>query len=202
MKKAAILTALLCLMAVAVSAQERRIQIGASYGFQFGGHINGYNGYTDIIDKANYTGMIDFRIKPNIEAELSFSIQPTEVEINAISYAYYPFRISASVEYYQAGVLYLLKTGKVEPFTMMTLGAAHLNPDKYEDVWRFAIAPGIGVKIWLSENVGIRIQGRVLLPLYFAGGGVFVGTGGASMGVSAGVVGAQGDISGGLMIAF
>ena len=44
---------------------------------------------------------------------------------------------------------------------------------------------GGGGKFDLSEKLGIRLQARVLVPMVLSGGGLWVGTGGASVGVGA-----------------
>ncbi|MCK7528585.1 MAG: hypothetical protein MZV64_69045 [Ignavibacteriales bacterium] len=74
------------------------------------------------------------------------------------------------------------------------------NPkgDEYGDEWRFSIALGGGVKVYLSDKVGLRFQGRLLIPMQFEGGSVYVGTGGAGVAVGAYTAFVQGDFSGGL----
>ena len=57
-----------------------------------------------------------------------------------------------------------------------------------------------GVKIKASERVGLRLQARLLMPLYYAGTYFGVGTGGASAGVSGGIQGVQGDFTAALVI--
>jgi len=60
---------------------------------------------------------------------------------------------------------------------------------------------GGGVKIWLSDRIGIRAQGRLLLPMMWAGAGLSVGTGGTGFSLGAGTAMVQGDFTGGLIIA-
>ncbi len=71
---------------------------------------------------------------------------------------------------------------------------------KYETNIYAAMNFSGGVKIYLSEKLGLRLQGRLLMPLYVSGGGFYVGTGGAGVSVGAGVPILQGDLSAGLII--
>jgi hypothetical protein len=59
---------------------------------------------------------------------------------------------------------------------------------------------GGGWKFYFSDAVGVRLQGLALLPLVFTGGGLYVGTGGSSLGVSAGIPIAQFSFSAGLIV--
>jgi hypothetical protein len=69
-----------------------------------------------------------------------------------------------------------------------------------DDIWRFAFTVGGGAKIYLSDRFGLRLQGRIMAPLYFSGGGVYFGTGGSGFGVSGGIPILQGDFTAGLII--
>jgi len=89
---------------------------------------------------------------------------------------------------------------------MMSAGITWFNMTSHgvSDHVSFSAALGGGVKFFFSDRIGIRLQGRLLLPMYFSGGGLFVGigSGGTSSGVSVstGVLAVQGDFSGGLII--
>jgi len=66
------------------------------------------------------------------------------------------------------------------------LGATQYTFDGYSDQWFFSVALGGGAMIDISDALGIRLQGRFLLPLTFSGVGCGIGTGGASCGGGAG----------------
>ncbi len=65
-----------------------------------------------------------------------------------------------------------------------------------------AFTGGLGFKLWLTDMLGLRFMARALVPLYFSGGGVWVGTGGASVAVGAGIPWAQFDFTGGVEVKF
>ena len=69
-------------------------------------------------------------------------------------------------------------------FTSFTAGATLFDAKdaSLTDEWLFSITLGGGGKFDLSKSVGIRLQARMLVPLVISGGGLWVGTGGASVG--------------------
>ena len=82
--------------------------------------------------------------------------------------------------------------GRIEPFGALTAGMVviHASALRFQDgttyegsdTVRFAFTAGLGFKVWLTESVGLRFEARALVPVYFSGGGFWVGTGGASVG--------------------
>ena len=112
-----------------------------------------------------------------------------------------------STNYFMAGATQMLKGRSVKPFGTIALGAVWMSPGasqraniKLEDEVRMAVGFGGGVKIYFSETIGLRLQGRLLFPLIFSGGGFYFGTGGAGFGVTSGIPVMQGDLSAGLII--
>jgi len=111
------------------------------------------------------------------------------------------------VNYFMLGATQMLKGRNIKPFGTFAVGAAWMSPGQskqanvtLEDEVRFAVGFGAGVKIFFTENVGLRLHGRLLMPLVFTGGGFYFGTGGAGFGVSSGIPALQGDLSAGLII--
>jgi hypothetical protein len=43
---------------------------------------------------------------------------------------------------------------------------------------QFAFTGGLGLKVWVTEMIALRAEARALMPVYFSGGGLWVGTGG------------------------
>ncbi len=78
---------------------------------------------------------------------------------------------------------------KVEPYAGLQAGMAILNvenPDNGDsgNSTKFAWGAKLGVNIWASEKVGIKIQTGLNSAVQSAGGGLYFGTGGAGAGVS------------------
>lgn len=84
---------------------------------------------------------------------------------------------------------YLPVNPKVEPFGGFQFGMDIINvtnPDKDNSAsaTKFAWGAKLGVNIWASEKVGIKLQAGLLSAVQAIGGGVYFGTGGAGAGVS------------------
>ena len=90
-------------------------------------------------------------------------------------------------------------------FGTVTLGAVRADPYKpgVGSEWLFGIGLGAGAKVFLSEKIGLRFQGRLLLPFAMSGGGMWCGTGtGCSVGLGASTTIAMGDFTAGLIFSF
>jgi len=78
---------------------------------------------------------------------------------------------------------------KVEPYGGLQAGMAIFNvnnPDNgnSQNSTKFAWGAKLGVNIWASEKVGIKMQTGLVSAVQSAGGGLYFGTGGAGAGVS------------------
>lgn len=66
------------------------------------------------------------------------------------------------VTYYHVGGLFQWGNGQVHPFLVASLGVANLNPDvpgaRAEN--KFSGSIGGGVKIFFTDNIGLRLEGR------------------------------------------
>ena len=84
---------------------------------------------------------------------------------------------------------YVPLNDKVEPFAGFQFGMDILdvtNPDNNNSgsATKFAWGAKLGVNIWASEKVGLKLQADLLSAVQAVGGGVYFGTGGAGAGVS------------------
>lgn len=128
-------------------------------------------------------------------------------QTKGIEIKYLRLDTKAPMKYYDGGVLntnfdlavnYILLGGtnyfkgagnKVEPYGGLELGMAIFNienPDNNENrsTTKFAWGLKLGTNIWLTEKVGLKLQGELLSAVQSAGGGFYFGTGGAGAGIS------------------
>jgi len=123
-----------------------------------------------------------------------------------LEFTYLRLDSKAPMEYYNGGVeytnfdlasnyimvggnRYLQMNPKVEPYGGMMLGMAVYNvsnPDNGNSSGstKFAWGAKLGVNVWASEKVGIKLQTSLLSAVQAVGGSVYFGTGGAGAGVS------------------
>lgn len=165
-----------------------------------------YNGYRLRIDGGANFGVALSKVLPSgIAVELGYShFQSILKQDGGIIDVVNPQDIT--VEYYQLGALKPLMEGDTFiPYGLFSLGASRFAPkEALQDYWRFAINVGLGMKYFFTDKVGIRLQARVLMPLYFqgAGFGCSIGTGGSGCGTGIGMGSEilQADFTGGIVL--
>jgi hypothetical protein len=197
-------------------SQGRGFEVAGTYSFMWAGSFNLYEGEIIMEDGPSYGGMIDFTVQRNTMLELSYSYTSS----NATFSPYYPGSVTTpgledldnpvSISYFQVGAIYQIPKSEVaQPFFGMHMGAVLFSPSgtapqgvTIQDHWNFVISFSGGVKLYMSEKFGVRLQGRLLMPMYFSGGGMYVGTGGAGFSVGAGIPIVQGDLGVGVFFRF
>jgi opacity protein-like surface antigen len=198
---------LLILSGSSVFAQHG-IEIAPFYGYQFSGSITTYQGKANIKNSDDYGVALNIPLpmRGGVELELLFLRADTRIEVLKYDYGVVIDRqtFDLSYEYYQLGSMKTIRLpGKdVVPFGGLTLGASRYHPKSAsrKDEWFFSATLGAGVKIYPSERVGLRLQGRLLLPFQWGSGSLWCGTGGCSIGVGTTSVFLSGDLTAGLII--
>jgi len=110
--------------------------------------------------------------------------------------------VNLAVDYYSLGVLQeMMPDAKATPYGLVTFGVVNYRPTEgdYSSENKMHVSLAGGIKIRAAERIGIRLQARLLMPLYYAGTYFSFGTGGAGAGVSGGIQGVQGDFTGALV---
>ena len=197
-------------------AQMKKGEFSVLAGYQMLGSVQVYNynyngfqnvdGDLDINDAVYYSAALGFNTSRETMAEIQYIYQPTSVK-------FVPYNYGSSTSF-DADVHYILGTGYyVKQFSRtgsgyagLSIGAAGLVPkntlNNLDPAWRFAFGLTLGAKFLVSKNIGIKIQAQGLFPIQWAGGSLYVGTGGAGYGVSAGTSIVQINVGGGLYYAF
>jgi len=184
-------------------SQISGVELVPFVGYQFGGKIKFYEGEMKIDNGMNYGASLLVPIEKIMDLEINY----TRMESNASfkHYAGFPAykdeQTDMATNYIQVGAIKkMLQPGsKLQPFGSFSLGAAWANSDDFGDVWRFAISAGLGVKVMLSDRIGIIARGRLLMPMTFGSAGFYLGTGGSGLSVNSWIAPFQGDFNGGLI---
>jgi hypothetical protein len=201
-KKTFYLTSLIMafLFTAAITVNAQKIELSPFIGYETGAKIYTNVGYLHINDGMDFGGSLNVGMGGGRYAELSYS--------HLSSALYLEGNLSTdkicdlAVDYYAIGVLQELKPdAKATPYGLFTLGWVNYRPsENYSNENKMTISLAGGLKIRASEKVGLRLQARLLMPLYYAGTYFSAGTGGAGYGVSGGVLGVQGDFTAALVI--
>ncbi len=210
----------LALATVATGAAEAQVQRktwgGAwDHRFELGAH-GGYvwtfsrevlylatGGDVDVKDSGFFGFTADFVVRPDAQLELLYNRQSSTLTFQQFGSPVKSDVGDLSVEYFHIGGLGGRRQGKAFPFGSFTLGATRYatNLAGVDDVWRFSIIPGLGVKFYPGGRFSLRLQGR--LPLSITDGGYGFACGGGGCYTSVGGTGnAQIDVGGGVAILF
>lgn len=184
-------------------APEKHVEIAPFIGYTLNTTTLVAYGEVKTDDGVAYGGTISFDVNPGQQVEFLYFHQNTQSHFNAQSIYYNSFDFDVAFNYFMIGFAYEPNyRAKTRLFFRVGGGAGWFSPTHQglEDTWRPAMDLALGVKIYPTEKIGIRLQAGVLMPLVFTGGGLYVGTGGAGVGVSAGVPIAQFNFSAGLIV--
>lgn len=170
------------------------LEITPFTGFVFGGSFQDNTTGLDLdVDEGESFGLIlDLRKTHETEYELFYSFQSTSVQGNGLFSGDTLFDLD--IHYLHIGGTYLFQEGKVRPFIAGGLGLTYFDPDGpgLDSKVYFSLSLGGGVKIPLSERIGLRFEGRGFLTILPSNSEIFcVSSGGAACAVEV-----QGDAFG------
>jgi hypothetical protein len=200
----ALFVLLACVLPASSYAQKAEISVLG--GWMWSSKVESSEGDIKISDPANFEAAIGYYLAPGVQAELSYTYTKAEATIDPDAGSLIPegHLSDVAVHYFLVSGLREIETGndKVVPYVLGSLGVAWLHPSNsvYDDAVQFAFGFGAGAKILFSERLGLRLQARLLMPVFFEGVGFWFGTGGADVGVSGAIPIVQGDFSGGLSL--
>ncbi len=194
------------------SMLAQKFEITPFYGYQLNGKVIGYQGDLNIRDASAYGMMLDFTVRPGMQVELFYSRSDTRADF--VEYRGPTVKLTdVSVNYLQLGFLRTVKKmNNISVYGIGSLGTTLFSPSGdryaegpadiyYEDWWLFSVTVGGGAKIMFSEKVGLRLEGRLMMPITWAGGGFMIGTGGSGFYLGGGSAILQAGLSAGLVIA-
>jgi opacity protein-like surface antigen len=170
-----LLLALPALPAAAQVASGTRVEFTpfASFGFQ-GNFDDGFYDDEDLedleVDDANGYGLIvGFPVNRAFTVELSYSQQDTEIVLDDEIFGFPLTLVELDIEYLHVGATFNFGGGHVQPFLGISGGLTRFTPntifDDFDDETRFSAGISGGLKIYFTDNIGIRLQGRVLSTL-------------------------------------
>jgi len=178
-------------------------------GYQFASNVDVWYGTTagrlHINPAGNYGVGLDV-VLPYNDIAISFSFTNAQTSLTYRG-NFQPEEelFDASQQYYMFGVNKEVDMDKIRPFGGLILGWTTLNPDDPDEpnrsnVTKFTIGLRGGVKFFISDRIGLFARVRMLLPVQWAGGGIWFGSGGGGTSLSVGSSIISGDIGGGLII--
>jgi len=175
-------------------------EITPSFSYRFGGGFeDSYTGADIHLDEsAGYSLIMDFDIQPDKEIEVYMGRQRTTLSSGG------PFTgdplFNVVVDYYHIGGLYLFATDGLRPFVTGTVGITRMDPERpdLKSEARISASIGGGVKFFLTENLGIRLDLRGIYTALDSDASIFCAGGCAVQVRSSGFI--QGELGAGLIL--
>ena len=178
-----------------------KVQIAPFAGYQFGGSV-----WSELTDQKysfksglDYGGTIDIALGETWRFELLYLRQETQLESAGVS----GVSFDVTTERYMIGLQEEKGEGSVKVFGVLLAGATRFVPD-FADAGsevHFSAGLSLGVKSFFTRNIGLRLEARGFYTRVEGGGGVFCTAGTCLFSFSGSGIW-QGDVSGGLIIAF
>ena len=177
------------------------VQIAPFAGYHFGGSI-----WSETLERQysfksglDYGGTLDIALSETWRVEFLYLRQETSLESSGIAGPSF----DVTLERYMIGIQEEKGEGSVKAFGVLLAGATRLIPgleDAGSETY-FSAGLSLGVKTFFTRNVGLRFEGRGFYTRVSGGGGFYCTAGQCLFSFSgAGIW--QGDVSGGLIIAF
>lgn len=189
---------------ISIFSSAQQLEITPFVGYMWGGDLRVYTGEVRGSDGMNYGLALDYRVAGSTQLEGFWFLQSGKMVFKEYGqWEDEEYLFDVNTNFIQFGVLQEFGQGQTfRPFGTLGLGTTIFNPKDidYESSWRFSISLGLGAKIYFTDRIGFRLQGRFLMPMYASGSGVWCATGGCSYGVAATTVVAQADVTGGIIV--
>jgi hypothetical protein len=204
LKRMLLVTIVVSMVATVAAAQDRPgVEITLQGEYLWTSSLDATYGTTsgkfDIDDNPAAGFIIDVDVRPGTQLEFFYLRQKSSVTFQSFTQPKQAL-YDLTTTYYQIGAIQGYKRGKAMPFTGFTLGATSFDPEiQAETQWKFSVTLNVGVKVYINERIALRFHGRALSSFLDTGAGLWIGTGGVSMGLSGYGIW-QWDLGGGLVI--
>ena len=137
-------------------------------GYRYGGTLFAdqsslFNRDVDVASNVDWGASFGIPLGDTLKLELMADRQDTHLEAGGELFSPGNRLANFDITYYQAGLQMPFETPSgVEPFIVISAGLANLHPhiEGVTDENRFSASAGVGVKIPVNRNLGIRIDAR------------------------------------------
>jgi hypothetical protein len=146
-------------------ARAQSIEAAAFGGYRFGNDFSELvTGRPVDLDGASSFGVVlDIPFRDTLQIEGLVTHQEARFTLPA-SPAAVPASWRVSVDHFHAGGLRELRAGRSRPFLTGTVGLTRYAADGDNEI-RFSLAAGGGVKLFLNEHAGVRLDGRLFATI-------------------------------------
>jgi opacity protein-like surface antigen len=196
--------ALLGAMAFPAAVYAADLEITPFIGYTMGGEFqDGATGADLEIDEHRSHGIaLDINQNADSQIELYYARQQTRLQAGGGLFVGDPL-FDLSIEYFHLGGTYGTGTGPVRAFVVGTIGATHMDPkrERLDSETKLSFGLGGGLKLWPTERIGLRLEGRWFGTFFNGAGQVFCTDGSCLIKIDGDVI-SQVVVNAGLIIAF
>lgn len=147
-------------------------------GYTFGGQVSSQTGETLKFDEGgSFALAADFDYQRNKQIELFWSHQQTSLTGTGGVTVF-----DTGIDYIHIGGTVLFPQENIIPYAAGGLGVTHFSPDNgYKSETRFSISVGGGIKTFVTERIGLRLEGRGYVTWFPDEGYIFCGSNSCSI---------------------
>ncbi len=180
--------------------QAQVFEVSPFYGYRFGGSMHTSSGSDTDLEPAGAYGLaLDFAPQATeIKLELFWSRQNSEVDLHGSGGFNH---VDVLVDEFQFGGIYEAGQGRLRETVSALVGATVFSPEHGDTDARFSFNFGVGVKYFLLKNLALRADLRGYCTVVESEG-AFISIGGRTVAYFSGSSIWQGEISGGITLAF
>lgn len=188
------------------------VELTPTYGYQFGSKLSYNGGYFKLKDGNEFGITAGFNTYKGLMAEVTYVRHESDLRFRDVVFSPNETKIAnVNLDWIMIGASQYFNTGKVKPFAGGALGVVIITPDDQtfgmsnivlESNTKFAFSFKAGVKIMLTEVLGLNFQGNLMFPVDWGGYYVGVGPGGIGGGATVNSTTLIGGFSTGLVFAF
>jgi hypothetical protein len=149
---------------------------GYTWGGQFTDSVTGTSLKVD--ETTDYGIIVDFKQEELSYVELYFSRQATQLQADKGALTGNPL-FDLDIEYYHIGGTIGKGSGKVQSFMAATIGATHMVPKGpgLDALTKPSFSFGGGVKLFATDRIGLRLDGRWFGTVFNGSGSAFCSSG-------------------------
>lgn len=199
----------LFLLLSTIQSYGQAIELSGYGGYMLSGKSNYYDGEIDIKNGGVFGATLGYDLGNGTQVQFLYNRNSADGHV-----VYYRpvipenYSFDLVLEHFHLGVEKALMAGNetIQPYGAFSLGIAAYTPKnikpsghELDPATRFSMGAGLGVKIFPTERIGIKLQAKMFMPMLFGGVGVFCGSGGCSGGSSFYVPIVHGEFSGGVV---
>jgi hypothetical protein len=180
-----ILLTFISIASAGTRTKDPTVEITPFAGYGFGGEFEEYSSDTKltVAEEPVYGFAVDWPAAASTQYEFFFSHQPTG--LNSSNGTTPPEALTdLNISYAHIGGLLNFGNDRVRPFFGGGLGVTYFDPQDYGSETKFSISLEGGVKLFLTERFGIRLEGRGFGTLVDNNVWFSSGSGGTAIGVT------------------